>query len=141
MPIAHCKRASRPGNGEHGKVISGPERSPVDTTWKIEICEATELPITPGMLVRIKKAWEEEGPNEDKLMLWPAMLLCFFGFFRSGKICAPPPGIFDSHAHLTFADMSVDIFSNPQQLHVPLKQSKTNQIGKGTLICMGRTGR
>ena len=97
-------------------------------------------PITPGMLVQIKNAWEEEGPDDNKLMLWAAMLLCFFGFFRSGEICAPPPGCFDSHAHLTFADVSVDSFSNPQQLHVHLKRSKTDQMGKGTLICIGRTG-
>ena len=33
----------------------------------------------------------------------------------------------------------MDSLSNPQQLHVHLKRSKTDQMGKGTLICIGRT--
>lgn len=49
------------------------------------------MPITPGMLVRIKKAWEEEGPNDDRIMLWAAMLLCFFRFLSlRGDMCTSP---------------------------------------------------
>ena len=41
------------------------------------------LPIMPAILEHIKDAWEREGLDYDgeKLMLWAAMLLCFFGFF------------------------------------------------------------
>ena len=73
-------------------------------------------------------------------MLWAAMLLCFFGFFRSGEICAPPSGSFNDRDHLTFADILVDNPTNPHQLHILLKRSKTDQAGKGAIVGIGRTG-
>jgi len=64
--------------------------------------------MTLAILVRIKEAWETEGPDGDNLMLWTAMLLCFFRFFRSGEICSPPMDLFDMNTHLSFADVSLD---------------------------------
>ena len=98
------------------------------------------LPITPGILLRIKEGWEKEPLVQDKTMLWAAMLLCFFGFFRSGEICAPPSGSFNDRDHLTFADVLVDNPTNPHQLHILLKRSKTDQAGKGAIVGNGRTG-
>ena len=100
----------------------------------------TRRPITPGILLRIKEGWEKEPLVQDKTMLWAAMLLCFFGFFRSGEICAPPSGSFNDRDHLTFADVLVDNPTNPQQLHILLKRSKTDQAGKGAIVGIGRTG-
>ena len=73
-------------------------------------------------------------------MLWAAMLLCFFGFFRSGEICAPPSGSFNDRDHLTFPDVLVDNPTNPQQLRILLKRSKTDQARKGAIVGIGRTG-
>ena len=100
------------------------------------------LPITPKILSRIKQTWEAEGLNNDRTMVWAAMLLCFFGFFRSGEICAPSPGLFDANVHLSFADITVvvDSTGNPKQLQVRLKRSKTDQLGEGTTVCVGKTG-
>ena len=95
------------------------------------------LPITPGILLWIKEGWEKGPLLQDKTMLWAAMLLCFFGFFRSGEICPPPSGSFNDRDHLTFADVLVDNPTNPQQLHILLKRSKT---GKGAIVGIGRTG-
>ena len=100
----------------------------------------TRRPITPGILLRIKEGWEKEPLVQDKTMFWVAMLLCFFGFFRSGEICAPPSGSFNDRDHLTFADVLVDTPTNPQQLHILLKRSKTDQAGKGAIVGIGRTG-
>ena len=100
----------------------------------------TRRPITPGILLRIKEGWEKELLVQDKTMLWAAMLLCFFGFFCSGEICAPPSGSFNDRDHLTFADVLVDTPTNLQQLHILLKRSKTDQAGKGAIVGIGRTG-
>ena len=81
----------------------------------------TRLLITPGILLRIKKGWEREPLVQDKAMLWAALLLCYFGFFRSGEICAPSSGSFNDRDHLTFVDVLVDNLTNPQQLCILLK--------------------
>ena len=98
------------------------------------------LPITPAILIRINESWDAEGANSDRVMLWAAMLLCFFGFFCSEEICSPPLELFDSSAHLSFADVSVDSITNPQQLSIQLKRSKTDPFGKGVQVCVGKTG-
>ena len=100
----------------------------------------TRQPIAPGILLRIKEGWEKEPLVQDKTKLWAAMLLCFFGFFRSGEICTPPSGSFNDRDHLTFADVLVDNPTNPQQLHILLKRSKTDQAGKGAIVGIGSTG-
>jgi len=63
-------------------------------------CQFLKLPITPAILKCIKKAWEAEGPDEDKVMLWAAMLLCFFRFFCSDEICSPLMELFDINTYL-----------------------------------------
>ena len=51
-------------------------------------------------------------------MLWAAMLLCFFGFLRSGEVCVPSQKAFDEGVHLTARDIQVDSVSNPQSVQV-----------------------
>ena len=46
----------------------------------------TRLPITPGILLRIKEGWEKEPLVQDKTMLWAAMLLCFWIFSFRGDM-------------------------------------------------------
>ena len=73
----------------------------------------TRLLITLEILLRIKEGWEKKPLVQDKTMLWAAMLLCFFGFFCSGEICAPPSQSFNDRDLLTFADVLVDNPTNP----------------------------
>ena len=58
-------------------------------------------PITPAVLRRVKGLWEHEGIKVDHIMLWAAMLLCFFGFLRSGEITVPLAQEFDPSYHVT----------------------------------------
>jgi len=101
-----------------------------------------QLPITPHILARIKDNWEANGLNNDKRMIWAAMMLCFFGFFRSGELCVPSMSLFDTTRHLSVADVLAitDGSGNPVQLQIRLKRSKTDREGVGVTVCVGKTG-
>lgn len=97
------------------------------------------LPISPELLLAIKRAWEKEKLNEDQIMIWAAALLCFFGFLRSGEVCVPSDKAYDQGAHLSFRDVVVDNPAHPQSLQVKIKASKTDPFRQGVAIYVGRT--
>ena len=66
-------------------------------------------------------------------MLWAASCVCFFVFFRVGEITVPTDNSYDASRHLNFQDLAVD-----NQLN-PFKYSKTDQLGSGLDIILGRT--
>ena len=94
-------------------------------------------PVTPEMLRAIKSSWEAEPLTDDRIMLWGAMMLCYFGFFRSGEICIRSRDSFDATSNMTFFDVSVDNLADPSCIQVLLKKSKTDQLRQGTLVCLG----
>ena len=61
-------------------------------------------------------------------------MLCFFGFFRAGEITTS-----NISKHLAWGDVAIDDGSSPRLLEVHLKQSKTDQLGKGIDIYIGKT--
>lgn len=71
------------------------------------------LPITFSILSGIKKVWEDAGVDHDRLLLWAAATVCFFGFFRSGEITVPSAAAFDPTIHLSWGDVAVDDPANP----------------------------
>ena len=97
------------------------------------------LPITPDLLERMRQVWAMEGYNPDNVMMWAAVLLCFFGFLRAGEITVPSDSGYDSGAHLSFADISVDSHTNPQLVKVRIKASKTDPFRLGVDVFLGRT--
>lgn len=42
------------------------------------------LPITPDILLEMKRVWNKDPKNFDNVMLWVACCLCYFGFLWSG---------------------------------------------------------
>ena len=98
------------------------------------------LPITPPILRQIRALWSGSADNFDTIMLWAASTLCFFGFFRVGKITAPSDRGFNPQIHLSFGDVAVDSPSAPSILKVHLKQSKMDQFRKGMDVYVGMTG-
>ena len=83
---------------------------------------------------------EEKRDDEDHIMVWAAMCLCFFGFLRSGEMTIPTESAFDPGAHLTSSDIvAVDDISNPSSLKVCIKASKMDPFQKGVDIYLGRT--
>jgi len=67
-------------------------------------------------------------------------VLCFFGFFRAGELTVHTLQEFDPKRHLSWGDVSVDDLQPPQVLRVHLKCSKTDQLGTGADVFIGRTG-
>ena len=47
------------------------------------------LPITPAILRMMKSTLEPRARDPDNVMIWAAIVLCFFGFFRAGEITIP----------------------------------------------------
>jgi len=98
------------------------------------------LPVTPEILRAIKVSWETKSLTYDRVMLWGAMMLCYFGFFRSGEICTHSQDSFNVASNMMFSDVSVDNLANPSCIRVFLKKSKTDQEKQGTLVYLGKTG-
>ena len=69
---------------------------------------AERLPITPELLLKMKRVWEKNPKDFDSVMMWAACCTCFFGFLRSGEISVPSEAAYDKGTHLNFADVSVD---------------------------------
>ena len=98
------------------------------------------LPITPAILLKMKGIWTTRAADPDIVMLWAAAVLCFFGFFRSGEITVPSLNSFDARVHLSWLDVAIDNPKDPRLLRIKLKRSKTDQLGKGVEVYVGRTG-
>ena len=98
------------------------------------------LPITPAILGMVKEHWTPRAADRDIKMLWAASVLCFFGFFRAGEITLPSLNAFDSGKHLSWGDIAVDSLEAPTMLKIRLKKSKTDQLGNGADVFVGKTG-
>ena len=97
------------------------------------------LPITPAILRAIKTVWSLSATEHDTIMNWAICTLAFFGFFRLGEILLTTTN-FDPDRHLAVGDVAVDSRQDPSLLRVNLKCSKTDQLGKGVDIYIGKTG-
>ena len=96
------------------------------------------LPITPAILTKLKEHWSPQLTSRDIVMVWAAASVCFFRFW-SGEFTIPSEKSFDCTKHLVWGDVSVDNSDNPQVVKVHLKRSKSDQLGKGVDVYMGKT--
>ena len=96
------------------------------------------LPITAHILNDIKQQLER-GAHTDRIVLWAVCCTAFFGFFRLGELLPPSPTRFNPRLHLAWGDVAIDNQDNPRMVKFHLKQSKTDQLGKGVDVVVGRT--
>ncbi len=96
------------------------------------------LPITPPLLRQMKEVWDSRASDPDRVMLWAACCLAFFGFLRAGEFTVPCDSGFDASTHLSWGDLAVDDPANPSILSVHLKASKTDPFRKGITLFIGK---
>ena len=97
------------------------------------------LPITPTILLKLRKVWDSRPTDKDRIMLWAASCICFFGFMRAGEITVLSDTAYDASTHLSVKDVSVDSKSNPGMVKLHLKASKTDPFRQGVDIFVGKT--
>ena len=97
------------------------------------------LPITPLILSQLRSLWLSRAHEYNIIMLWAVCCTCFFGFFRMGELTANRATEFDPMRHISISDIAVDVASKPSMIELMLKCSKTDQLGRGARIYLGRT--
>ena len=96
------------------------------------------LPITPQLLRQIKAALDPSS-DPDRVALWAVCCTAFFGFFRLGELLLADGTTFNPRLHLAWGDVAVDDPQEPRMVRIHLKQSKTDQLGQGAHIILGKT--
>jgi hypothetical protein len=97
------------------------------------------LPITPDILLKLKGVWSLLPLTADKMMLWAAVCLGFFGFLRCAEFTVPSLDTYDVNRHLSFQDIGLCHPPNVNTISICIKCSKTDQLGKGVQIFLSRT--
>lgn len=91
------------------------------------------LPVTMALLRQIKEelARAPDFLPSDKLMLWSAFTLAFYGFLRSSEFTSPSASQFNPLVHLCNTDVS---FTSEGCLTFHLKSSKTDPYRQGCTL-------
>jgi hypothetical protein len=90
----------------------------------------TWLPITPCELQLLKREWSTKPISTDRLMLWAAACIGFFGFLRCPEFTAPSASC-STQGHMFACRMSQPTAWMGQCRQ---SQSKTDQFGKGVNV-------
>jgi len=98
------------------------------------------LPITPYILRQLKGVWFTAPENAAAKMLWAAVTMCFFGFFRSGEITTLGGQSGESQAQLSWGDVLIDDVLKPTCVQIYLRRSKSDPFGHGVRVYIGSTG-
>eukprot|EP00731_Ephydatia_muelleri_P032875 Em0024g419a len=101
--------------------------------------KATRLPLTPAILERMRHHCMGLGRRRENWQLyWATSALCYFGFFRLGKLLLPTEA--PSRALMRWGDVTFNHASQPTQLKIHLHVAKCDQFGEGTDVFIGKTG-
>ena len=98
------------------------------------------LPISAELLDRIRVTLLKSS-DPERALFWAICCSAFFGFFRLGELLLASSSNFDDRLHLAWGDVAFDHQTHPSMARVLLKRSKTDQVGKGCHVMVGRTGR
>ena len=102
----------------------------IKQTQRNKFRKPKRMPITPNILKEIKlNLFNSSYLFEDKLMIWAAMMLAFFGFLRVSKYTAERTKSFDPASTLCFNDITVN-----HLICVQIKSSKTDPFRCGVNI-------
>ena len=88
-------------------------------------------PVTPRMLEIIKfHLFNSSHRYEDKLMIWSAMLVAFFGFLRASEYTSKCVKSYEEDSTLSFTDVSI----SGDLISINVKSSKTDPFRMGVII-------
>ena len=90
-------------------------------------------------MYKIRSFLAKASHDYDHIMLWAACGLAFFGFLRCIEFTVPTQDTFDEAVHLSYKDISVDNWHNPQLISIRIKQSKTDPFRKGVTLMLSKT--
>lgn len=94
----------------------------------------SRLPITPDLLEKIVKILPAVSSSQYETILFSALFsIAYFGFFRIGELVVNKSL---AHSHTILID---DIVIQDKRVLINLKFSKTDQLGKGTIIDLQAT--
>ena len=88
-------------------------------------------------MFKIRSVLANRPCDYNNIMLWAACCLAFFGFLRCSEFTVPTQDSFDNTTHLSYRDVSVDNWHDPQLISIRIKQSKTSLMLSKTneLVC------
>ena len=106
----------------------------------VDLSTHQRLPITMTLPRQIKEelARAPDFLPFDKLMLWSAFALAFYGFLRSNEFTTPSATQFNPQVHLCFTDVSFT-FEGCLTLH--LKSSKTDSYSQSCSLLIAPSRR
>ena len=94
-------------------------------------------PVSVEVLKTLKASLRSAGfCAEDKLMLWAAFTLAYFGFLRSAEFCSPAEATYCKLATLQWSDVSI----SRDQVIVSINSSKSDQFKNGCKVHLAATG-
>lgn len=97
------------------------------------------LPITYELLEGILTKLPVVCLNSFEVMLFKAAyVLAYFGFFRVGEVTVPNKSVVDSNKVLNLEDVS--FIDENRSILVNIRFSKTDQLGKGTVLKIKQSG-
>ena len=100
-----------------------------------------KLPVTPHLQRQMQQHLEATRHNE-RVVIWAVCCMAFFGCFRrggrQGELLLESSAGFDQHRHLVWRDVAIDSQANPWIFCIHLKQSKTDQFGRGARCHSGK---
>ena len=95
------------------------------------------IPISLHHLYTIFRFTAASRTTGDARCFKAALCLAFFGLLRISEFTCPSPTSFDPSLHLSINDIAFS--TNPDLLHVRIKQSKTDGFRRGCIVRVART--
>ena len=96
-------------------VLAGIERSQAEADRPPR---KPHLLITQPTLERIRSLWNARPTLVEYVMPRAAVMLFFFGFFRSAEVTVPSWEALKAHIHLGWGDAAIDNRTNPRTVRV-----------------------
>ena len=98
-----------------------------------------QLPITTGMVLKIKASLAQKPHSFKNMLVWAAGCMGFFRFLCCSAFLAPHNAPCDPQTHLCMSDLHYIHSDLHHHMEVHIKVSKTDQLCVGTTIALGVT--